>query len=59
MLSAAGLSREQMPKLVEGSEAGGSLRSELASEWGIATRPVIAGSAGDNAAGAVGIGALH
>ena len=58
MLSASGLSREQMPKLVEGSEAGGSLRSELASEWGIATRPVIAGSAGDNASGAVGIGAV-
>ena len=58
MLSAAGLSREQMPKLVEGSEAGGSLRSKLASEWGISTRPVIAVNSGDNAAGAVGIGAL-
>ena len=58
MLNATGLSRDQMPQLVEGSSPGGSLRYELAREWGIDNIPIIAGSAGDNAAGAVGIGAI-
>ncbi|MDG7115655.1 xylulokinase, partial [Streptococcus pneumoniae] len=31
---------------------------ELAARWGMATPPVLAGGAGDNAAGAVGLGAI-
>jgi xylulokinase len=58
MLAATSLSRDQMPRLVEGTSPGGVLRSELAREWGIEANPIIAGSAGDNAAGAVGIGAI-
>jgi xylulokinase len=35
------------------------LRSELARRWGMVRRPMIAGGAGDNPAGAVGIGAIR
>ena len=59
MLSATGLSRHHMPKLVEGTESSGFLLPELAKRWGINGQPVIAGGAGDNAAGAVGIGAIR
>tara|TARA_Y100001970_G_C14150217_1_gene812225 strand:- start:31 stop:1479 length:1449 start_codon:yes stop_codon:yes gene_type:complete len=58
MLKATDLTRSQMPQLVEGTSLGGVLRSELVKQWGINSTPIIAGSAGDNAAGAVGIGAI-
>ncbi len=58
MLAATELSRDHMPKLVEGSEPGGELRADIAAEWGIDGRPIIAGGAGDNAAGAAGIGTV-
>lgn len=57
MLAATGLSRAQMPKLYEGSEATGVLRPEVAAQWGMECVPVAAGG-GDNAAGAVGIGVV-
>ena len=59
MLSATGLSRAAMPHLVEGNSAAGTLRSELAARWRMARRPVLAGGAGDNAAGAVGLSAIR
>ncbi len=58
MLAATGLTRDHMPRLVEGSDAGGVLRPEIARDWGMPDNVVIAGGAGDNAAGAVGIGAV-
>ncbi|WP_038364661.1 xylulokinase [Bosea sp. UNC402CLCol] len=58
MLDATGLSKTAMPRLVEGSEPGGVLRDTLATEWGLPKGVVVAGGAGDNAAGAVGIGAI-
>lgn len=57
MLAASGLSREAMPRLFEGSEVTGTLRSEVASRWGMGRLPVAAGG-GDNAAGAAGVGAV-
>ncbi len=57
-LDATGLSRRQMPRLVEGCAPSARLRSELAQRWGMRKRPMIAGGAGDNPAGAVGIGAI-
>ncbi|WP_332876450.1 xylulokinase [Massilia sp. S19_KUP03_FR1] len=58
MLSACGITRDQVPRLVEGTQPGGMLRPELARAWGI-TRPVlVAGGAGDNAASAVGMGVV-
>ncbi len=57
MLAASGLSLSHMPSLVEGSEATGRLREEVATAWGMDRVPV-AGGGGDNAASAVGVGAI-
>ncbi|NRR34326.1 xylulokinase [Oxalobacteraceae bacterium] len=60
MLDACGLSRAQMPRLVEGSAPAGLLRPELARDWGITANAavVVAGGAGDNAASAIGMGVV-
>jgi xylulokinase len=55
MLAATGLDRTHMPHLYEGSQPTGTLRADLAARWGMARVPVAAG-AGDNAAGALGVG---
>jgi len=57
-LSATGLSRANMPRLVEGSAVSGSLRSALSSRWGLPTGVVVAGGGGDNAASGVGVGVV-
>lgn len=57
-LAATKLSRQAMPELVEGSAVAAELSSELSSRWGMRKPPVIAGGAGDNAATAVGLGAI-
>ena len=57
LLAATGLTRAAMPGLVEGSEAAGTLRTEVAEAWGLRRIPV-AGGAGDQAAGAVGAGVI-
>ncbi|WAC25573.1 xylulokinase [Ancylobacter sp. SL191] len=57
-LAATDLSRDHMPRLVEGNAAAGRIKGELAARWGMETPPVLAGGAGDNAAGAVGLGAI-
>jgi xylulokinase len=59
LLAACGLSEAQMPRLVEGTEPAGQLRAEWVRRWGFDQAPVIAGGAGDNAAGAVGVGAVN
>lgn len=58
MLMATGLTESQMPKLYEGSEVTGLLSADIAANWGMKQVPVAAG-AGDNAAGAVGIGVIN
>ena len=58
-LKATGMRRDQMPRLVEGNAVSGKLRPELSARWGFTKPPLIAGGAGDNAAGAVGLGATH
>jgi xylulokinase len=58
-LAATGLSLRQMPRLVEGSDPAGRLTEAFRRRWGMATAPVLAGGAGDNAAGAVGLGAIR
>ena len=59
MLAATGLSREAMPRLVEGNAPAGALRPELAARWRMTRRPILAGGAGDNAAGAIGLSAIR
>ncbi len=58
LLSATGLSRAQMPRLVEGSAVSGTLRDVLAQRWGMG-RVVVAGGGGDNAASGVGVGVVR
>jgi len=58
-LSATGLSRHQMPRLVEGCAPAARLSHGMALRWGMTKRPMIAGGAGDNPAGAIGIGAIR
>jgi xylulokinase len=58
MLAGCGLSRAQMPRLVEGSEVAGVLRTDVATRWGMRAVP-LAGGGGDNATGAAGIGAVN
>lgn len=55
MLEACGLSAAHMPALFEGSEVTGTLSADVAARWGMERVPVVAG-AGDNAAGAIGVG---
>ncbi len=59
LLAATDLDEKQMPTLVEGTEAAGKLRGELASKWGIGGDVVVAGGAGDNAASACGMGTVR
>jgi xylulokinase len=59
MLHACHLNRTQMPRLIEGCESGGVLCSSLARKWGMRGDVVIAGGAGDNAASAIGMGAIE
>jgi xylulokinase len=58
MLEGCRLSRAHMPRLVEGSGVSGRLLPELAASWGIRHPVIMAGGGGDNAASAVGIGAV-
>ena len=58
-LEATGMRMDQMPRLVEGNAVAGELSTELTQRWGFRRAPLIAGGAGDNAAGAVGLGAVH
>ncbi len=57
MLNACGLGEDHMPALFEGTEVTGTIRKNVAEEWGIPEVPV-AGGAGDNAAGAAGVGVV-
>lgn len=59
MLAACELDVAAMPKLFEGSEATGTLRPAIAERFGLPRGVVVAGGAGDNAAGAVGMGVLQ
>ena len=59
LLKAGHVSLSQMPKLFEGCQPAGILRPELARQWCVGPKVVIAGGAGDNAAAACGIGALN
>jgi xylulokinase len=58
-LAATGLTRDHMPSLVEGSQPSGTLRADMAQRWGLRSDVVVAGGAGDAAAGAVGLGAIE
>ncbi|MCL4107990.1 UNVERIFIED_CONTAM: hypothetical protein GTU68_017018 [Idotea baltica] len=58
LLAITKLTLSHMPKLVEGSAEGGQVTDELAEKYGLKRNVIIAGGAGDNAGGAIGIGAV-
>jgi xylulokinase len=58
LLSLTGLTQAHMPRLVEGSAAGGHLKAQAAQTLGLQAGIVVAGGAGDNASSAVGMGAV-
>jgi xylulokinase len=57
LLAATGLTRAQMPRLVEGSSPAGELTAAAADQLGL-RQVVVAGGGGDNAASAVGLGVI-
>jgi xylulokinase len=59
MLDACALTLAQMPRLIEGSEPRGNLLPSVAARWGLPLSVIVAGGAGDNAASAVGVGAIR
>jgi xylulokinase len=59
MLNACSLEIEHMPCLVEGNAVSGYLRASVAQAWGLQAGIPIAGGGGDNAASAVGVGAVR
>ena len=58
LVSVSDMKMEQMPKLVEGNQIAGQMRSDLTSELGFPNDVKIVGGAGDNAAAACGVGAV-
>ncbi len=58
-LTASGMDRSRLPALVEGCEAAGALRPDVARELGLDRNVVIAAGGGDAAVGAVAIGAIR
>jgi xylulokinase len=59
LLALTGLTRAHMPRLVEGSGVSGRLRPDVAQSLGLRPGTVVAGGGGDNAASAVGMGAVE
>ena len=58
LVEATGLSLAAMPRLYEGNQPTGEVRHELARRWGLGPGVVVAGGAGDQAAGAAGAGII-
>lgn len=59
LLAGSGMTRDQMPGLVEGSQVSGGLRPDLAARFGLRAGVPVAGGAGDNAATAIGMGVVR
>ena len=59
LLALTGFTRANMPKLAEGTDPAGNLKEDLKARGGMTGTVVVAGSAGDNAAAACGIGAIR
>lgn len=58
LLNKCGLSRDNMPALVEGSEVSARLNADIAERWGLNASVIVAGGGGDNAVSAIGVGAV-
>ena len=58
ILAACGVSKSQLPRLVESGEIAGVVRPELCRRWGLRPALPIVGGAGDNMCGGVGAGVV-
>lgn len=58
VLAAIGLDPGQLPRIVEGNAVSGTLLPEVASRLGLPRDVIVAGGAGDCAAGAIGAGVI-
>jgi xylulokinase len=58
LLTATGLSRDQMPTLFEGSQVVGKVRSDLTAKFGLPAGVQVVAGGGDNAVAACGVGAM-
>jgi xylulokinase len=58
LLAATGLTRAHMPSLIEGPQVSGTLTADAARALGLMAGIPVVGGAGDNAASAIGIGAV-
>ena len=58
MLEICGISREQLPKIYESSEAVGTIKENIAASLGLAKTVKVCAGAGDNAGAAVGTGTV-
>ena len=58
LLERSGLTRAQMPSLVEGSQVSGHLSGSIAAQLGLPAGIPVAGGGGDNAASAIGMGVV-
>jgi len=59
ILAACGVSRTQLPRLVESAEISGTLRGELAARWRLPAGTPVAGGGGDNMCAGIGVGAVQ
>ena len=59
VLAACGLTLNEMPRLVEGSDPSGAVLPSIATALGFDRPLIVAGGAGDAAAAAIGIGAVE
>ncbi len=59
MCDICGVSEEQLPKLYESYEVVGTIKKEIAEEFGLSDKVVVCAGAGDNAAAAVGTGTVN
>lgn len=58
MVAATGLQACHLPDLIEGSAVAGTVCASTAARWGLADGVLVAGGGADNAASAVGVGAV-
>ncbi|MCX7888149.1 MAG: xylulokinase [Rhodobacteraceae bacterium] len=59
LLAATGLTRAQMPRLVEGSAVSAGVRAAIAGRFGLRAGTPVAGGGGDNAASGIGVGVVR
>ena len=59
LLTACGIDRSVMPRLVDSAEVAGTVRSEWAARWHLPSGTPVAGGGGDNMCAGVGVGAVR